>query len=183
MTISEASVIQAVADRSIYTIQTREQAQSDPPANTCANILYDSSSRTQSSFSDLYLEAQDTLEADLAREGKIATDAQKIRLYALLIADAHLKKTDPNWSAQAVSFYGESVTRSYATANAGIMTSYGAAYRVLISKLTAIDYSASTEPVETRDSECYPDEFRLSSACRGAGGPNRARASHCRDLV
>jgi len=164
MTIAEADVIQAVKDRSIFTIQTK--AEDTASTNTTADILYDSSSRTQSNFSALYLEAQDTLEADLASVGKIATDAQKIRLYALLIADAHTKKIDPNWAAQAVSFYQESVTRSYASGGDKAITGYGAAYKALLSKLTSVDNSpteATSDIIETRDSEDYPDEFRLSA--------------------
>jgi hypothetical protein len=164
MTISEASVIQAVADRSIYTVQTKAEHDASPATNTTANILYDSSSRTQSNFSDLYLEAQDTLDEDLKRLGRTATDAQKIRLYAYLIADIHTKKIDPNWSAQAVSFYGESITRSYDRAGDRALTSYGAAYQALLGKLPLSDNSPDVDAIiETRDSEDYPDEFRLSS--------------------
>jgi|GEM_PF-4692223 len=166
MTIAEADVIQAVKDRSIFTVQTKAEHDASPATNTAADILYDSSGRTQSNFSALYLEAQDILETDLAEGGKIATDAQKIRLYALLIADAHTKKIDPNWAAQAVSFYQESVTRSYASAGDKAMTGYGAAYKALLSKLTSVDNSpteAVDEIIETRDSENYPDEYRLST--------------------
>ncbi len=155
MTISEADVIQAVKDRSIYTVQT--SAEDAEGTNATANILYDSSSRTQSNFSDLYLEAQDSLAFDLAREGKIASDAQKIRLYALLIADAHQRKVDPNWAAKSVSFDSESVGRD--VPETGYMTSY----RKLLAKLTSVDYSPSDDIIETRDSEEYPDEFRLST--------------------
>jgi LPS sulfotransferase NodH len=166
MTIAEADVIQAVKDRSIYMVQTKAEHDASPATNTTADILYDSSGRTQSNFSSLYLEAQDVLAADLASEGKIASDAQKIRLYALLIADAHLKKVDPNWAAQAVSFYQESVTRSYASSGDKAMTGYGAAYNALFAKLTSVDNSPSSDIddiIETRDSEEYPDEFRLST--------------------
>lgn len=158
MTIAEADVLQAVKDRSIFTVQTK--AEDTAGTNTTANILYDSSSRTQSNFSSLYLEAQDVLAADLASAGKIATDAQSIRLYALLIADAHLRKVDPNWAAKSVSFYSESVSRDKPE------TGYMASYRELLSRLTPVDNSpteSADEVIQTRDSEDYPDEYRLST--------------------
>ena len=160
MTIAEADVIQAVKDRSIFTVQTKAEHDGTPATNTTANILYDTSSKTQSNFSALYLEAQDVLAADLASAGKIASDAQSIRLYALLIADAHLRKVDPNWAAKSVSFYSESVSRDRPE------TGYMASYRALLTKLTSVDNSpteAADEVIQTRDSEDYPDEFRLST--------------------
>jgi hypothetical protein len=149
MTISEDDVIQAVNDFTAFSC-----GESD------SNILYDSSTRTQGNFSAFYLYAIDILDADLLKYGKQATDAQKIRAYAYLIADLQEKK-DPDVLAKSVSFDGYSVSRDG-------MTGSMKAYCAFLDALPLADSGAITALqdsdglIRVNDHDAYPESWRLT---------------------
>lgn len=159
MTISEADVIQAVSDRTTYTIQTKEQYEDEENLN--ADILYASGGPYQSNFSDSYLEAQDTLTSDLAKQGKTMTDAQKVRAYAYLIGDIQAKK-DPTWHAASVS--ESSLSTSQSVSRSPEASSWMVAYRQLLAsiRITASAPTASTL-MSPNDNTYYPSTWRLSA--------------------
>lgn len=161
MTISESDVIQAVKDRTAYSIQTKTEAETTPTAlNTSANILYNDSSRTQGNFSNFYLDAQAMFAEDLARLAKQATEAQSIRAYALLIGSLQDSK-DPDTFAQSVSVPGYSVSRSLNESG------YYTAYRKFLLGLPLVDFSPDDSIVDQVSvSENYPDDYRLSALNR-----------------
>ena len=163
-TTLEADTIQAVSDRTCFSIQT--STESAGGTNTTANILYATSTRTQGNFSNFYLEAIDTFAEDLLRVGKIATDTQKARAYAYLIGDLQEKK-DPDSVTASVSVPGYSVSR---TPN---VTGYYLMYQAFLRSLPIIDVtpdSVEGDAEHVAVSEYYPDDFRMSALNRN-GSP------------
>ena len=167
MAVSESNVEAAISALTAFSIQTSTEAGSS--TNTTANILHATSSRTQGCFDVFYAIATDKLTSDLARSGKTATDAQKEKALAYLIADLQEKKS-PDWSARSTSFDGYSVSKAESK------TGYMMAYEALIQdSLTTTSISSvlpdpdEDEVVKTLDSSQYPDEWRLTNL----HGPNR----------
>lgn len=161
MAVSESNVITNVAALTAYSIQTKAQSEVTPtPTGADSNILYNSASRTQGSFSVFYAIATDALTNDIARLGLSPTDAQKEKALALYVAGLQSQK-DPDAFAKSVSFEGYSVSRGDGP------TGYMAAYSALLSGLTTADSSPFADQnedgiVKTKDAEDYPDSWRLS---------------------
>ena len=160
ITTLEGDTIQAVSDRTCFSIQTSTEASAG--TNTTANILYTTSTRTQGNFSNFYLEAIDTFAEDLLRVGKIASDVQKARAYAYLIGDMQEKK-DPDSVVQSVSVPGYSVSRT------PDVTGYYLMYKQFLRSLPIIDVtpdSVEGDAEHVAVSEYYPDDFRMSTLNR-----------------
>ena len=158
MTVSESNVITNVAALTAYSIQTSAEATAG--TNTTANILYNTASRTQGSFSVFYLIATDALTNDIARLGLSPTDAQKEKALAYYVAGLQQQK-DPDAFAKSVSFEGYSVSRGDGP------TGYMAAYNALLAGLTTADSDPFGDQdedgiVQTKDAADYPDSWRIS---------------------
>jgi hypothetical protein len=156
MTISEDDVIQAVNDNTAFSC-----------GDAGSNILYDSSTRTQGNFQSFYARAQAEMAEDLKRIGKIATDAQKITGYSLLIG-AYQDRKDPDTFSQGISVPGYSVTKTVADSG------YYIAYKAFLDSLPLVDLTPesvlSDDPEHVSVSEYYPDDFRMSTLNRN-GSP------------
>ena len=160
MAVSESNVITNVAALTAYSIQTKAQSEASPATGTDSNILYNSASRTQGSFSVFYAIATDALTNDIARLGLSPTDAQKEKALALYVAGLQQQK-DPDAFAKSVSFEGYSVSRADGP------TGYMAAYNALLAGLTTADSDPFGDQdddgiVQTKDAADYPDSWRLS---------------------
>ena len=158
----DTDIIAAIQALSAYSVQTA--AEDTAGTNTTANILYDTSSRTQGNYTIFKAIASAKVTEDLLRAGKTATDAWKYRAYALLIADQMAKK-DPDWAANSVSFEGYSVSRG--TNSTGPKTGYMLAYDAMLDALALVDSDPFADQdedgiVQTKDAEDYPDSWRLS---------------------
>jgi hypothetical protein len=162
-TTLEDDTIQAVKDRTSFSVQSSTDAAATPTVlNADANILYATASRTQGNFSHFYLEAIDTFAEDLLRVGKIATDVQKARAYAYLIGDLQEKK-DPDSVVQSVSVPGYSISRTPE------VTGYYLMYKQFLRNLPIIDVtpdSVEGDADHVAVSEFYPDDFRMSALNR-----------------
>ena len=155
----DTDIIAAIQALSAYSVQTA--AEDTAGTNTTANILYDTSSRTQGNYSIFKAIAEAKVTEDLLRAGKTAADAWKYRAYALLISDQMAKK-DPDWAASAVSFEGYSVSRGNST-----KTGYMLAYDAMLDALALVDSNPFADQdddgiVLTKDAEDYPSSWRLS---------------------
>jgi hypothetical protein len=157
-TISEANVIAAIQSLTAFSIQSASEAGAG--TNTTANILYATSSRTQGNYSIFYAIALSQLTEDLTRVAKTATDAQKEKALAYLIADLQEKK-DPDVLAKSVSFDGYSVSRDG-------MTGSMKAYCAFLDGLPLADSGAiaalqdSDGLIHVRDHDNYPDAWRMT---------------------
>lgn len=165
MTVSDSNIILAIQALTAFSVQS--QAEDTAGSNTAANILYDSASRTQGCYTVFKAIAQDVVTRDLLIVGKTATDAWSERAIALLVGDLQEKK-DPDWSARSISFDGYSVSRSTGTQGEGApQTGYMQAYQAMLTSLTPADSGAFGDQdedgiVKTKDSEDYPDSWRMS---------------------
>jgi hypothetical protein len=157
-TLSEANIVAAIQALTAFSVQTAAEAGAG--TNTTANILHSSASRTQGNFDLFYAIALSQLTEDLTRISKTATDAQKEKAIAYLIADLQEKK-DPDVLAKSVSFDGYSVSRDGAT---GSMKAYCA----FLDGLPLADSGAIAALqdddglIHVRDHDNYPEKWRMT---------------------
>lgn len=166
MAVSESNVITNVAALTAYSVQTKAQSEASPATGTDSSILYASQSRTQGNFGTFYALAAADVTEDLLRTGKTGSDAWKEKAIAYLVGD-YMARKDPDWGANSVSFEGYSVNRGGYGGQKVPKTGYRMAYEALLDSLALSDSDPFGDQdedgiVETRDSENYPDSWRLS---------------------
>ncbi len=166
MAITESNVESAIQALTAFSIQTSAEAGTNPPTNTAANILHASASRNQGNFTFSLAMSETKLTEDLARIGKTATDAEKEKALAYLIADL-VEKKDPDWNARSISIEGYSVSRGGYASNGATCTGYMKAYLDLLDSLPLCASGAFSDQdedgiVQTKDAEDYPGAWRLS---------------------
>jgi hypothetical protein len=166
MAITEANVEAAISALTAFSVQTSTEAGATPTAtNTTASILHASASRTQGNFTIFLAMSEDTLTQDLLRIHKTATDAQKEKALAYLIADLQEKK-DPDILQKSVSFDDYSVSRDG-------MTGSMKAYCAFLDGLPLVDSGVVDleEGTHTKDHDDYPDAWRLTGIDTTASDP------------